>query len=107
MHRAMERRRGWNQETCPNQQHVAIVLDMETEGQEESKKIPGFPIKVSQSLSDFMNRNRKVRGGDLVEEKMIESVLEFFSWRCCTEERSGPTKMGVPCALRWYSQILV
>lgn len=44
-------------------------LDVETEGQEESKKFPGFPIKASESLREFMNRNRKVRGGDLVRRR--------------------------------------
>lgn len=71
-------------------------LDVGTEGQGESKKIPGFPIRVSESLNDFINRNRKVRGGGLIEENMMESVLELFSWRCWAYVTGAQNSQGRP-----------
>lgn len=52
---------------------------MATEGQGEFKKIPDFSMRVCEILSDFMNKNRKVRGGGPIEDKTIEPVLELFS----------------------------
>lgn len=71
-------------------------LDVGTEGQVESPKIPTSLIRVSENVSDVMKRNRKVRRG-VPSEKMTESVLELFSWRpagCWTHGTGWSQKKG-------------
>lgn len=68
------------QETQPNQ-HVIFVWMWELRDRKSPRKFQVFQSGC-QSLSDFMNRNKKVRGGSPFEDKMRESVLELFSSRC-------------------------
>lgn len=107
-----KRRRAQFQETWLNQ-HLIIIQMWELKDKESPKRLQVFQSGCLNSLSDVMNRNRKVRGGGSFEEKMIESVLELFSWRSAwvldiqdwnSEERSWPVKkMWAPCSRRWSS----